>query len=113
MTETCNSGEALSGIVMGKTAGAALAREAVPQSGSSTAVKTDGGALVARVAAQPPAPIVLYEFEACPFCRLVREAFSALHLDVEIRPCPKGGERFRPEAMIVGASCTTVNERAL
>jgi acetolactate synthase I/II/III large subunit len=49
MTETCNSGEALSGIVMGKTAGAALAREAVPQSGSSTAVKTDGGALVARV----------------------------------------------------------------
>jgi len=38
----------------------------------------------------------LYEFEACPFCRKVREAMSALDLDVLMFPCPKGGERYRP-----------------
>lgn len=56
------------------------------------------GSLVVRAAVQPPKPIVLYEFEACPYCRAVREAITALHLDVEVRPCPKGGTRFRPEA---------------
>lgn len=41
---------------------------------------------------QPRGPIVLYEFEACPFCRKVREAVSILSLDVEFRPTPKGSE---------------------
>jgi acetolactate synthase-1/2/3 large subunit len=49
MTEPGNSSEALSGVVMGKTAGAALAGEGAAESGPSTAVKIDGGALVARV----------------------------------------------------------------
>jgi glutathione S-transferase len=40
--------------------------------------------------------------EGCPFCRAVREAMTALHLDVEIYPCPKGGTRFRPEAERIG-----------
>uniref|UniRef100_A0A061RRT2 Thioredoxin family protein n=1 Tax=Tetraselmis sp. GSL018 TaxID=582737 RepID=A0A061RRT2_9CHLO len=31
----------------------------------------------------------LYEFEACPFCRRVREAITDLDLDVIIFPCPK------------------------
>ena len=43
-----------------------------------------------------PGTIKLYEFEACPFCRKVREAASALDLDVLMFPCPKGGERYRP-----------------
>jgi acetolactate synthase-1/2/3 large subunit len=49
MTERSNSGEALSGVVMGKTAGVALAGEGVAESMPSGAVKVDGGALVARV----------------------------------------------------------------
>jgi acetolactate synthase-1/2/3 large subunit len=49
MMEPGNSSEALSGVVMGKTAGAALAGERAAESVSSTAVKIDGGALVARV----------------------------------------------------------------
>ena len=49
MTEPGNSREALSGVVMGKTAGAALAGEGTAESVASTAVKIDGGALVARV----------------------------------------------------------------
>jgi glutathione S-transferase len=55
------------------------------------------GGLSVRPATQPAKALILYDMEGCPFCRLVREALSALHLDVEIRPCPKGGKRFRPE----------------
>ena len=39
---------------------------------------------------QPRGPIVLYEFEGCPFCRKVREAVSILSLEVEFRPTPQG-----------------------
>lgn len=46
----------------------------------------------------PQHMLVLYEFEACPYCRLVRETLTELDLDAEIRPCPRGGRRFRPEA---------------
>jgi glutathione S-transferase len=60
------------------------------------------GILVTHVAKQPPLPLRLYDFEACPFCRMVREALTALHLDVEIKPCPRNGQRFRPEAIALG-----------
>lgn len=46
---------------------------------------------------QPVRELLLYDFEACPFCRLVREALTEMDLDVQVRPCPKGGQRFRPE----------------
>jgi hypothetical protein len=49
MTDPANSSDALSGVVMGKTAAAALAGEGAAESVPSTAVKIDGGALVARV----------------------------------------------------------------
>src|ERR1700740_827599 len=49
MTERGNSSEALSGVVMGKTAGVALAGEGAAESVPSGAVKVDGGTLVARV----------------------------------------------------------------
>lgn len=60
------------------------------------------GCLVVRQAVQPEKPLVLYDMEACPYCRRVREALTALNLDAEIRPCPKGGRRFRSEAEAVG-----------
>jgi len=44
----------------------------------------------------PEKTLQLYEFENCPYCRLVREVLTELHLDAEIYPCPKGGTRFRP-----------------
>ncbi|MED6205098.1 hypothetical protein PIB30_015010 [Stylosanthes scabra] len=37
----------------------------------------------------------LFEFEACPFCRRVREALTELDLSVEVYPCPKGSVRHR------------------
>lgn len=51
---------------------------------------------------QPQQPLELYEFEGCPFCRLVREALTELDLDAMIYPCPHGGTRFRPKAIELG-----------
>jgi glutathione S-transferase len=57
----------------------------------------------ARAAAkQPKKPLELYEFEACPFCRLVREALTELDLDAMIYPTPHGGKRFRPKVASIG-----------
>jgi glutathione S-transferase len=75
---------------------------AVVSSVASSSFGAWRGTMVLHAAVQPPKPIVLYDFEACPYCRKVREALTALHLDVEIRPCPKNGTRFRPEAERVG-----------
>ncbi|KAF7824975.1 glutathione S-transferase, amino-terminal domain protein [Senna tora] len=42
-----------------------------------------------------PVLLQLFEFEACPFCRRVREAMTELDLSVEVYPCPKGSVRHR------------------
>ena len=60
------------------------------------------GCLVVKPARQPEKPLVLYDIEACPHCRRVREALTALHLDADIRPCPRGGRRYRAEAEAIG-----------
>lgn len=51
---------------------------------------------------QPEKPLELYDIEASPFCRLVREALTELDIDVLIRPCPSRGTRFRPKAQELG-----------
>jgi glutathione S-transferase len=51
---------------------------------------------------RPTKPIVIFEFQSCPFCAKVREAVSFLDLDVLFLPCPKNGTRFRPEAERLG-----------
>lgn len=51
---------------------------------------------------QPAQPLKLYDIEASPYCRLVREVLTELDLDVLILPCPIGGKRFRPEAERLG-----------
>ncbi|MDE2148289.1 MAG: glutathione S-transferase N-terminal domain-containing protein [Gammaproteobacteria bacterium] len=51
---------------------------------------------------QPERLLELYEFEACPYCRRVREALTALDLDALIYPCPAGGQRFRPHVVELG-----------
>lgn len=68
---------------------------------SSTLGKWRGSAALKGVA-QPAQTLKLYDIEGSPYCRLVREALTALHMDVEILPCPKGGTRFRPEAERLG-----------
>lgn len=58
---------------------------------------------LARPALRQPAQLLeLYDIENCPYCRLVREALTELDLDALIRPCPKNGKRFRPQATKLG-----------
>ena len=62
-----------------------------------------GRGINARPAAvRPEQPLELFEFEGCPYCRLVREVLTELDLDAMIRPCPKGGTRWRPTARELG-----------
>lgn len=51
---------------------------------------------------QPAKTLLLYDIENCPFCRLVREVLTELEIDALIYPCPKRGERYRPEAVRLG-----------
>jgi glutathione S-transferase len=55
------------------------------------------GMSVGALGPRPEKPLELYEFEACPFCRKVREALTVLDLDALVLPCPKGGPRFRED----------------
>jgi len=63
----------------------------------ATLARLGSGAQVGAPGARPAKPLELYEFEACPFCRKVREALSILDLDADVYPCPKRGPRFREE----------------
>ena len=60
------------------------------------------GTMVRARSNQPAKPLQLYEFEACPYCRLVREALTELDLDALIFPTPHGGKRFRPKVAELG-----------
>lgn len=66
----------------------------------ASALRFGAGAAGAPVIA--PTPPVLYEFEGCPFCRIAREAVSEAGVAVLVRPCPKGGKRFRPQVKELG-----------
>lgn len=56
------------------------------------------GTSVVEAGTQPSKLLQLYDMEGCPYCRAVREALTALGLDAQIYPCPKGGKRYRPKA---------------
>lgn len=51
---------------------------------------------------QPAKLLALYDIEASPYCRLVREVLTELDLDAMIHPCPLGGTRYRPKVMELG-----------
>jgi glutathione S-transferase len=63
----------------------------------ASALRMGAGARVVDLGPRPAQPLTLYEFESCPFCRRVREALTELDLVAHILPCPKGGQRYRPE----------------
>jgi glutathione S-transferase len=60
---------------------------------------------------RPVKPLKLYQYEACPFCKKVRENLSVLDLDCVVYPCPREtmasygymkDSRYRPAAKTVG-----------
>jgi glutathione S-transferase len=50
-----------------------------------------------KLGPRPKERFTLWDFERCSASRSVREALSMLDLDADVRPCPVGGTRFRPE----------------
>jgi glutathione S-transferase len=63
----------------------------------TSSILSFGLGLVARIPSTEPAqPLELYEFESCPFCRKVREAFTEMDVSPLVFPCPPGGTRYRP-----------------
>jgi glutathione S-transferase len=74
----------------------------VASSWLASALRLGAGSTARAAGRQPDKPLELYEFEACPFCRRVREALSEFDLDAMIKPCPKGGTRFRSKAQALG-----------
>ena len=77
-------------------------RRALAGAQLATWLRGGAGSRVVSPGRRPKEPLVLYEFEACPFCRRVREAVTRLDLEVLVRPCPKGGQRYREEVASLG-----------
>lgn len=69
---------------------------------AATLARLGAGLRVEALGTRPEKPLELYEFEACPYCRKVREALTALDLEAMIYPCPKGGRRFREVVRAAG-----------
>lgn len=63
----------------------------------ASGLRLAAGMTVGRMGARPSKRLVLWEFERCAHSRVVREALSALDLDADMRPCPLGGTRYRPQ----------------
>jgi len=62
----------------------------------ASGLRLAAGTVIGELGPRPTQRLVLWDFERCPHSRPVREALSILDLDVDVRPCPKGGTRFRP-----------------
>jgi glutathione S-transferase len=60
-----------------------------------TLARLGAGLRTEALGKRPEKLLELYEFEACPYCRKVREALTALDLEALVYPCPKGGTRYR------------------
>ena len=74
----------------------------VATSVAATIARLGVGVNTGALGPRPERPLELYEFEACPFCRKVREALSILDLEAIVYPCPRGGPRFREEVVARG-----------
>jgi len=75
---------------------------AVGTSYLASGFRAAAGMYTGKLGPRPEQRLELYEFEACPFCRKVREALSVLDLEALVLPCPRGGTRFRPKVREMG-----------
>ena len=67
------------------------------QAFASLALRGGRGVMGTSKPMQPEKSIILYEHEACPYSRRVREAMTQLNLDYESRPSPHKGHVYRDE----------------
>lgn len=67
------------------------------QATASTLLRGGRGNMGTPTPMQPDEMLVLYEHEACPYSRRVREVMTLLNLDYESRPSPHKGHVYRDE----------------
>ena len=65
-------------------------------------LRLGAGYIASSIGPRPEKPVELFDFEACPYCRKVREALSMLDLSAMVYPCPKGGPTYRPRVIREG-----------
>lgn len=70
----------------------------------STLLRGGRGNMGTPTPMQPDATLVLYEHEACPYSRRVREVMTHLNLDYESRPSPHKGHVYRDELMALAST---------
>lgn len=75
---------------------------AVASSWCASAARLGAGMSVRPLGPRPTELLEVWEFEACPYSRRVREAMSELDLDALVHPCPRGGTRYRPQVKARG-----------
>ncbi|MCA9655432.1 MAG: glutathione S-transferase N-terminal domain-containing protein [Myxococcales bacterium] len=69
---------------------------------TASVLRLGAGLVASHAGPRPEQRLELYEFEACPFCRKVREALTMLDLPAMVYPCPKGGPTYRPQVIARG-----------
>jgi glutathione S-transferase len=69
---------------------------------AASSVRAWSGNTVGTLGPRPVRPLILFEKEACPYSRLVREALSILDIDADMRPCPDGEEVHEKELEALG-----------
>jgi glutathione S-transferase len=74
----------------------------IATSALASVVRLGAGGSARFAARRPDILLELYDFEACPYCRRVREALSEFDIDALVYPCPKRGTRFRPRVAALG-----------
>ena len=65
----------------------------VASSYCATLARVPAGMTVGELGPRPEKPLELYEFEACPYCRKVREVLCELDLDYLSHPVAHGSQR--------------------
>lgn len=67
------------------------------QAFTATLLRGGRGIMGTSAPMQPDETLILYEHEACPYSRRVREVMTHLNLDFESRPSPHKGQVYRNE----------------
>lgn len=74
----------------------------VASSLAASVIRLGNGLTANSIGPRPAKLLELYDFEACPYCRKVREALTAIDLDAIVYPCPRGERRFRARVKKLG-----------
>jgi glutathione S-transferase len=61
----------------------------------ASSIRSWRGTSASKTVEQPAKNLILFDQEACPNCRFVREALTELNLNTMVVPCPEGGKSIQ------------------